>query len=99
VPVFPGSLRLGLDQGNLPTPYQLRHAGASWEFAAGVRTLAETQRRGRWRAAASVRRYVKGGSVTEQLNRLSPRLRSHAIACGHSVVDTVCFRRSPLDGP
>jgi len=92
-------LRLGLDQGNLPTPYQLRHAGASWEFAAGVRTLAEIQRRGRWRASASVRRYEKGGRVTEQLNRLSPRLRSHAIACGHSIVDTVCFRRSPLDGP
>ena len=52
----PACERLHLECRGSPTPYQLRHSGASWEFAAGTRTLAEVQRRGRWRATASVRR-------------------------------------------
>lgn len=50
---------LGLGALGCPTLYQLRHAGASWDFASGRRTLPEVQRRGRWRAPISVRRYEK----------------------------------------
>ncbi len=71
------------------TPYQLRHARASWDFAAGIRTLAEVQRRGRWRAAAIVRRYEKGGRVSEQLNKLPLAVRTHAVTCADSIVSVV----------
>jgi hypothetical protein len=90
---------LRLDKDGPPSPYQIRHAGASWDFAAGDRTLAEVQRRGRWRAGASVRRYEKGGRITEQLNRLSPELRTHAIACANAIVDIVSCLRLPLAVP
>ena len=90
---------LRLDVLGPPTPHQLRHAGASWDFAAGARNLSEIQRRGRWRATASVRRYEKGGRITEQLYKLPPATRTHAIACGVSIVDVVCCRRLPLVGP
>ena len=40
-------------------PYQLRHTGASVEFASQTRTLAEVKRRGRWKSDSSVRRYEK----------------------------------------
>ena len=45
---------LGLEVLGPITPYLLRHAGASWEFGSGLRTLSEVQRRGRWRAPLSV---------------------------------------------
>ena len=92
-------ITLGLQTLGPPTPYQLRHAGASWDFAAGLRNLAEVQRRGRWKATASVRRYEKGGRVSEQLNRLTPRQRAQAIACASSIVDVVSCRRLPLAAP
>ena len=88
--------RLHLKCLGSPTPYQLRHSGASWEFAAGTRTLAEVQRPGRWRATASVRRYEKGGRVTEQLAKLLPPSRFHAIACADTIVSAVCGLRLPL---
>ena len=101
---FSDAFRRACDSLNLrclgcPTPHQLRHAGASWDFAANTRTLCEIQRRGRWRATASVRRYERGGRVTEQLNRLPPPLRAHAIACAGVITDVVCCRRLPLAGP
>jgi len=79
-----------------PTLYQLRHSGASADFASNRRTLAEIQRRGRWRTSASVRRYEKGGRVSQQLMRLSPAARAHAVLCGNYIVEVQCGRRSPL---
>jgi integrase len=79
--------------------YQLRHAGASNDFAANARSLLEIQRRGRWRSTASVRRYEKGGRVTEQLRRLPPRLRAHAVLCGNQIAGIVAWGRSPLEPP
>ena len=83
----------------IPTLYQLRHGGASWDFAAGRRTLAEVQRRGRWRAPASVRRYEKGGRAGEQLNRLPPRLRAHAVVCASHIFGIVDSVHLPLARP
>ena len=82
-----------------PTLYQVRHSGASVEFADKVRTLAEIQRRGRWRAVQSVRRYEKGPRVNEQLRKLEPRVRSFAVQCGQCVDAVLSTRRSPLEPP
>ena len=38
-------------------PYELRHAGPSWERLLHLRTLAEVQMRGRWKTLKSVMRY------------------------------------------
>ena len=93
------SEKLGLLALGTATPYQLRHAGASWDFAAGTRTLAEVQRRGRWRAAASVRRYEKGGRISEQLNKLPAAVRIHAVKCSESIASVVSGTRLPLAEP
>ncbi|CAK0812661.1 unnamed protein product, partial [Prorocentrum cordatum] len=52
-------------------PHALRHGGASSDFALKARALAEAQRRGRWKCAASVRRHEKAGRLTRQLAKLS----------------------------
>ena len=57
--------RLGLNVLGPPTPYQMRHAGASWEFASKIRTLSEVQRRGRWRSPSSLLRYDGGHGSAE----------------------------------
>ena len=54
------------------TPHCLRHGGPSTDFALKFRSLEEIQRRGRWRAHASVRRYEKAGRLNKQLAVLSP---------------------------
>jgi len=77
-------------------PYRLRHGGASFDIAAGKRTLAEVGRRGRWRTAASVRRYEKGGRVGQLLNQLPSHLRSHALLCAERIGDVVLGSRPPL---
>ena len=69
---------LGLDPP--PMLYQLRHSGPSADFAGGRRSLDSIKRRGRWRTDASVRRYEKGGRVTDQLGRLKPLVRGYAVA-------------------
>ena len=53
------------------TPHCCRHGGASTDFSLKVRSLDEVQRRGRWKAHSSVRRYEKAGRLTRQLSFLS----------------------------
>lgn len=89
-------LELRLEVLGMPTPYQLRHAGATCDFVAHRRTLLEIQRRGRWRSQLSVRRYEKGGRLNEQLAKLPPALRDHAVRCAASIVEVACSARSPL---
>lgn len=64
------------------TPHCCRHGGASADFARQLRTLVEVQRRGRWRAASSVRRYEKAGRLTRQVALIPQKLlqRANAIA-------------------
>ena len=66
--------------GLAPHLYQLRHSGPSHDLAAGLRELPLVKHRGRWRADASVRRYTKGGRLTEQLMRLRGPVRARAVA-------------------
>ena len=57
------------------TPYAMRHAGASHDAIHKLRTLAEIQKRGRWRCHRSVTRYEKGGRVGASYARLSLKTR------------------------
>lgn len=51
-------------------PYRWRHGGASMDFWEKHRDLVSIQKRGRWRAMASVRRYEKGGRLAQLLSKL-----------------------------
>ena len=62
----------------LRTLYVLRHSGASSDAWEERRDLSAIQRRGRWRAASSVRRYEKGGRLAEQLARCSAQMQQFA---------------------
>ena len=59
----------GLGKWDL-TPYYLRHTGPSDDYLWKRRSLDEIQRRGRWAAESSVRRYEKSSRVTSRLNQL-----------------------------
>ncbi|OLP86219.1 Calcium-dependent protein kinase 3 [Symbiodinium microadriaticum] len=48
-------------------PYRLRHGGASHDYSSKLRDLAAIQMRGRWRSQSSVRRYQKGGRLTQMM--------------------------------
>ena len=60
------------------SPHCLRHGAASSDFATGARRLDELQRRGRWKAAASVRRYEKSGRLAAQVAAMGPALLGRA---------------------
>lgn len=62
--------RLGLQKLRL-SPHCLRHGGASFDYFAGYRTLADVQQRGCWGSYESVRRYAKHARLTRQLNLLT----------------------------
>ena len=72
---------LGIDKLGACHVYQLRHSGPSHDYAANLRDLEQIRRRGRWKSWSSVRRYEKGGRLTEQLHKLSAAQRRHAVAC------------------
>ena len=78
-------------------PYRLRHGGASFDIISGARTLPEVGKRGRWRIAASVRRYEKGGRVGQLLARLPEAKRTHSLLCAERVGDVVLGKKPPLD--
>jgi len=59
------------------TLYANRHGGASEDFLRGRRSLHEIQHRGRWRAAASVRRYTKAAKLMTELNKVDPVVISY----------------------
>ncbi|CAK0906231.1 unnamed protein product, partial [Prorocentrum cordatum] len=64
-----------------PVPYLLRRTGASRDFVNQLRPLREVKRRGRWKTDTSVRRYEKGGRLSEQFARLPGPLQRHALRC------------------
>ena len=70
---------VGLDALGPVHPYRLRHGGASTDFALGRRTLEQVQRRGRWKSAASVRRYEKGGRLSQLMFALPPSVREQCL--------------------
>lgn len=62
-----GVRALGLSALKL-TPHSARHGGASSARYLGALDMREIQRRGRWAAASSVRRYDKIGRLTRQVS-------------------------------
>ena len=53
-----------------PSPYTLRHTGASVDRALRCRTLLEVQQRGGWKSFSSVRRYDKHGRLGRETHKL-----------------------------
>jgi len=74
----------------LPVLYQLRHGGASHELATGRREITALAKRGRWASIASLRRYEKGGRLTELVSRLSPAQVVLAEDCQSRIGDILC---------
>ena len=70
-------------------PYRLRHGGASHDFVNKLRDLTEIQHRGRWKSTASVRRYQKGGRLTQLMNALPKQVQQHAIKAASKLQDTL----------
>ncbi|CAE8614739.1 unnamed protein product, partial [Polarella glacialis] len=64
------SAALGLGLLKL-SPHTLRHGGPSHDIYFELRSLAEVQRRGCWKALASVKRYEKHACLQRQLNKLT----------------------------
>lgn len=62
------AVRLGLSFVS-PCLYLLRHGGASHDTYLRKRSIEQTQRRGRWLVASSMRRYEKHGRVRQVLGR------------------------------
>ena len=54
-----------------PTPYSLRHGGASHDRCMAARSLADIQSRGMWRSTASVARYEKHSLLAQQFRKLT----------------------------
>eukprot|EP00973_Karenia_brevis_P068349 9507587-Karenia_brevis.AAC.1 len=75
-----------------PCLYQLRHSGASRDFQAGHRTLKEIKRRGRWKTDSSVRRYEKGGRITDQLQKLPVPLQNFCKTVFQKGPDIICSK-------
>ena len=73
---------LGLDLvlGELDL-YRLSHSGPSADFSQARRRLDEIQARGRWVAAASMRRYQKGGRLNDLVSRCSMQTQAYATLC------------------
>ena len=76
-------------------PCRGRHSGASVESAENLRTLESTQKRGRWKSAKSVRRYVKSGRVNQSWSELAP-LVHHPESIATKSCPRYCFAVTPL---
>mmetsp|Transcript_1875 Transcript_1875/g.4097 ORF Transcript_1875/g.4097 Transcript_1875/m.4097 type:complete len:437 (+) Transcript_1875:86-1396(+) len=58
-------------------PYQLRHAGPSWDRLKNYRSLAEVQKRGLWQSFRSVVRYEKHTVMLAAYRKLPAKTRHH----------------------
>jgi len=72
-----------------PHPYRLRHGGASRDYITGMRSLPDIQQRGRWKAQASVRRYQKGGRLSQLLNGLPKQVLADVMLAEQRLVKAV----------
>ena len=54
--------------------HRLRHGNASHAYASGLMSLQEIQRAGRWKSTKSLRRYEKGGRLSQLVNNLPENL-------------------------
>ena len=83
--VFKMAATLSRTDSLQPTPYGLRHGGASHDRSVSARPLLEVQKRGGWKAFSSVRRYDKHGRLGLQLQKLPCHVRQRLAAQRHLV--------------
>ena len=74
-------------------PYRLRHGGASHDFNSKLRDLPAIQLRGRWKTQASVRRYQKGGRVSQLFKGLPKAVRLAAKSAVQQLPGLLAKRR------
>lgn len=72
------ALEAGIPAPLVPTLYQSRHGGATYEAYHQVRSWEAIQARGRWADQKGMRRYCKPGRLEHQLQRLPPWVRAAA---------------------
>ena len=75
-------------------PSEMRHSGASLDRAHDLRPLLEIQRRGRWFAASSVRRYEKRGLVNESWEMVNSRAKQFCQDC-EANIEAILLRGAP----
>ena len=76
-----------------PVPYHMRHTGASTDLVSKTRGVEEVKRRGRWQSDKSMNRYLKGGRLGEQFQRLSKATQQNCLNC-HSRIGEILDGRS-----
>ena len=62
------------------TPHSCRHGGPSEDAAAKICSASEIQKRGRWAAPASIRRYMKPGTLMRRWKLLPQHVVSDSVA-------------------
>ena len=77
-------------------PYAWRHSGPSIDRALNRRSLAEVQKRGRWKQARSVARYEKAGRLGVGVQDLTSAQTAYCEMCERHLGDFICGRRTPL---
>ena len=82
-----------------PTPYGLRHGGASHDALTGRRPLSEIKKKGRWRSDQSVRRYEKAAVAMKQLSRLPHDTLKYAVAVESNLEALLLCQMPPLQPP
>ena len=84
------SRELGIDV----TAYQAHHSGPSIDMAMQTRTLEAVQKRGRWMAASSVRRYERHARLAAEWGKLLPWQKEVCLACERRV-EAIVFGHEP----
>ena len=74
--------RYGDVDGVKITPHCLRHGGASRDALEKLEDLRGIQRRGRWKARESVRRYEKAGTLLRVRSKFAPAFLSRGLRLG-----------------
>ena len=63
------------------TPYQLRHAGPSWDRVKNLRSQQEVQKRGRWKSLSSVTRYERHARLGFEMVKIPAAVQSYLDTC------------------
>ena len=69
--------------------YQMRHSGASIDRAHSLRSIESIQKRGRWQAQRSVRRYEKQGRINESWSTLTDKQQQYFRRCEESLKEVI----------
>ena len=77
-------------------PCAWRHSGPSIDRSQNRRTLAEGQKRGRWKQPRSVARYEKAGRLAMSIRDLTSEQIAYCEMCDRHLDDFICGRRTPL---